>query len=89
MIHPKKVWMDYDKYENLIRTRTSGLLEDDKPTVYMEYSKPWHTYGTGYGNTIVRIAGARNIFSDIDKYEADIDPESVVARNPDIITRRA
>ena len=79
----------YDKYTNLIRTRTSGLSEEDKPTVYMEYSKPWHTYGTGSENTIVRIAGGRNVFSDIDKYEADIDPESVVARNPDIITRRA
>jgi iron complex transport system substrate-binding protein len=79
----------YDKYTNLIRTRTSGLSEDDKPTVYMEYSKPWHTYGTGSGNTIVRIAGGRNIFYDIDKYEADVDPESVMDRNPDIITRRA
>ena len=80
----------YDKYISFIRTQTEELSEEEKPKVYVEYWKPYHTYGSkGSGHSIIEVAGGKNIFADIPEYTATVDPEEVLARNPDIITRRA
>jgi len=79
----------YDKYTNLVKTRTDRLSEEERPKVYLEYSSPYRTYGgKGSGHSIIDVAGGKNIFADISDYSAEVDPEAVLTRNPDIIIKR-
>ncbi|RLG32439.1 hypothetical protein DRN97_07355 [Methanosarcinales archaeon] len=77
-----------DKYLDTIKARTGRLSEDEKPKVYVESSfGDYKAYGGGSGaQTYIEIAGGRNIFSDSPSY-SEVDPEAVMARNPDIIIK--
>ena len=87
----------HKKYTNLIKTRTEGLSEEERPRVYVErHHKAYKTYagtckdGTGYVQQVIDMAGGRNIFADITVSGSsifDVDPEEVVKRNPDIIIK--
>ena len=74
----------HDKYLDLIKARTLGLSEEERPKVYVEaFYKPYKVYPAG----LVEIAGGRDIFGDL-SYGADIDPEALLEKNPDIIIKK-
>jgi iron complex transport system substrate-binding protein len=77
-----------DKYIDLIKARTEGLSEEERPKVYVEsWSGDYKTHGSeSHVNVQIDRAGGRNIFVDIPK-PGKIDPEEVMIRNPDIIVR--
>jgi iron complex transport system substrate-binding protein len=81
----------HDKYIGLIEKRTGGVSDEAKPKVYLEWdtgtNTPYRTYGgESYDNKKLVMAGGKNIFADILGGEsATVDPEAVVARNPDIL----
>ena len=79
----------YDEHIDLIKARTEGLSEEERPKVYLEWYtvKPYRTYGgESYDHQKIVMAGGRNIFADIPGGGSFIvDPEEVVMRNPDII----
>ena len=77
----------HDKYIGLVKDRTMGLPAENRPKVYVEGSKSYKTYGAGSGADLyTKIAGARNIFSDLSGYP-EVDPEEVMVRNPDVIIK--
>lgn len=78
---------DYvNKYLDLIKSRTEGLSDDEKPTVFM--GKPYKSKSTGGHNTGCIYAGGINIATSIDPGTGagfDVDPEWLIEQNPDII----
>ena len=79
---------------NRIKSRTEGLSEDEKPRVFLyHFPKPgrYHTYARGDKFDQMRlIAGGKNIAEDLPEYiqggySVNVDPEWVVAQNPDFI----
>jgi iron complex transport system substrate-binding protein len=77
----------HDEYIDPIKALTEGLSEEERPKVYLEFSKPYRTYaGNSYDQQKIDTAGGRNIFADIPGLGSiNVDPEEVVMRNPDII----
>ena len=81
----------YEGYTDIIKDRTKGLSEDDKPRVYLDFHpKPnnWKYFAMGKGSWVHSqciVAGGRNIAADIAGVAAHVDPEWVVEQNPDII----
>ena len=74
-----------DEHLDLIKARTEGLSEEERPKVYEEsYSKPYKVYPKG----LIEVAGGRDIFADLGGTSASVDPEAVVERNPDIIIKK-
>jgi iron complex transport system substrate-binding protein len=75
-----------------VTDKTSQIPQDKRPRVYLGYGD-FPTYGA-YGNSAgaasrLEMAGGYNIFGDeIEKDYADVDPEKIVAKNPDIILRQ-
>lgn len=66
-----------------------GLSDLDKPRVYLEADfgggRTYFTCGSGHAhNVLVTAAGGNNIFSDLQGFK-QVDPESVVIRDPEII----
>jgi len=59
----------------------------DSPKVYIEISAtPIMTVGNlSYINDLIRYAGAKNVFSDIDREYIVTNSEELIARNPDVI----
>ena len=81
--------IDFEQhYLNLIEERVKDLKEEQKPRVYFEAYKDYKTVGTGSSNhaTIIDCGGI-NIFADLPTQSADIDPEAVIERNPQVIIR--
>ena len=79
----------HDKYICLVKARTEGLSEGERPKVYKEY-KEYYTYGgTSSAQEMIELAGGKNTFADIPKSTFNVDREEVVMRNPDIIFRSA
>ena len=78
------------KYTDLIKTQTEELSEEERQKVYMEsYTEDYKTYGfTSAAQQMIDITGGRNIFADIPKWSATVDPEDVIVRNPDIIIKQ-
>ena len=79
----------HDKYIDLIKARTEGLSEEERPKVYVEdYRRPYRAYGGKSGaQRFIEMCGGRNIFADIEESKVIVDPEEVMMRNPDIIIR--
>ncbi len=72
-----------DEHLDLIKARTEVLSEEERPKVYEEsYSKPYTVHPQG----LVEAAGGRDIFADTGR--GTVDPEAVIARNPDIILKK-
>jgi iron complex transport system substrate-binding protein len=69
----------------VIQNKNPNLL--DSPSVYIEInSNPLMSAGSfSYLNEIIKAAGGKNIFSNINQEYLVINPEEVVVRNPDII----
>lgn len=78
----------YDKYTNLVESRTKALSENQRPRVYWERLKPYETYGSkAYLTSLIAMAGGRNIFTDAEFDQTVVSPEKVVEKNPEIIVR--
>ena len=82
----------FDTNMGLIKERTEGLSEDEKPKVYIEWCQPYLAFNklSGAGQ-ICEMAGGINIAADLtgvgSPHSLTIDPEWVVAQNPDIIIK--
>jgi iron complex transport system substrate-binding protein len=75
----------HDGYMNTIYERVEGLSEDEKPKIYNEAS-PWHTYTKHSGWT---MPGGIDMAADLSEAEyVEVEPEWVVAQNPDIIFKQ-
>jgi len=86
-------YIDFCKsYEDKIRDRTEGLSEAEKPRVYIETidlnDVAYQIYAQGsWPDIMCTIAGGRNIAVGTDFFGnyVKVEPEWVVAQNPDII----
>ena len=82
----------FDTNMGLIKERTEGLSEDEKPKVYIEWCQPYLAFNklSGAGQ-ICEMAGGINIAADLtgvgSPHSLTVDPEWVVAQNPDIIIK--
>jgi iron complex transport system substrate-binding protein len=73
---------------NIIQNRIVDLNEDKKLRVYFESYNDYKTVGPGSGDHDTIIAcGGLNIFADASSKSPEIDPEAVIARNPQIIIK--
>ena len=73
---------------NIIKDRVEELNDEQKPRVYWEDYKDYLTVGPPHSNHKVIIdCGGINIFDDLGKSWAYIDPEAVIERNPQITVR--
>ena len=81
----------HDKHFDLIKARTEGLSEEERPKVYVggQIGKDlYYGFGAKSGaQQMIDMCGGRNIFADLDVGGAKMDPEEIVERNPDIIIR--
>jgi iron complex transport system substrate-binding protein len=80
----------YSGVMNTINERVEGIPEDERPRVYYEHTNPYQvSWGGGGGyNRRLEMAGAKLIFGDISPLgPAYVDPEEVVARDPEIIVK--
>ena len=80
------------EYENMIKERTEELSEAEKPRVYIETIDwkgiAYQIYAQGsWADNMCTIAGGRNIAAGTDFFGnyVEVEPEWVVAQNPDII----
>jgi iron complex transport system substrate-binding protein len=83
----------YDDCVNLVVNRTSTLSDNDRPNVYLGYGEfpPFGAYGKSAGAAVrLEMAGGNNIFADdiVDAQYAEVDPEKIITKNPDIIQRQ-
>jgi iron complex transport system substrate-binding protein len=71
---------------NSIKERVEKIPEEDKPKVYFEYTTKKYNTCT---ESCARIysSGGKNIFPDVQGYVIPVNPEAVVARNPDFIVQ--
>lgn len=65
------------------------IPDEDQVSVYIEYHSSDYSTGTEGStyNTAVTLAGGRNILADSPVKYPTVDPEEVVARNPDVIIK--
>ena len=79
----------YEGYVDIIKDRTEGLSEGDKPRVFGTYrrSEEWKTYGNANqgANQMIKMAGGINIAGNLPGGWITVDPEWVIAENPSII----
>ena len=79
----------YNGHLDKILERTEGLLDEEKPRVYMEwFYSPDKTIsrGTG-GHDMCIIAGGINVAADLTGANPKVDPEWVIMQNPDIVIK--
>ena len=74
----------YEGCLNPIIEKVEKIVEEDKPTVYYEGHAPYYLFGEPWAH--VEYGGGKNIF---DIPYGQVDPEAVMARNPDIIVKMA
>ncbi|MHC1594187.1 MAG: ABC transporter substrate-binding protein [Methanotrichaceae archaeon] len=83
----------YNRYIDLIKDRTEGLSEEERPTVYIEGTfgkgeNDYQTFGSESGaQQMIDISGGRNLFTDLSGSMPHVDPEAVIERDPDIIIK--
>lgn len=78
-----------EKYERIIADRIKKLDERDKPKVYFEWYKPYHSAGQkSVFNKFLVVAGGVNIAAQEKVDYPTVNPEWVATQNPDIIVRR-
>lgn len=87
----KELLSFYEKYENLVQDRLADIPEEEWPKVYYEsFTNPYVTF-----NQFARVetTGGRNIIPTrgFEKTMGvmNVDPEQVVAENPDVIIKMA
>lgn len=81
----------YETQMKLVEDRISTLPEDgDLPKVYMEFSRGVNEYGNSWGKkmwgALIGECGGKNIAYDFGEGNSvDVNPELVIAANPDVI----
>jgi len=75
----------WEGYFNLIKSRTDGLTEDEKPRVFVEWLTDYSFQHLTRAIRCVDVAGGRNIAYEAGIPAGEIDPEWVIEQNPDII----
>jgi iron complex transport system substrate-binding protein len=71
-----------------ITAAVSGLDDSDKPTVYFESWVDFRTATQGAAwHEKLTMAGGNNIFGDLALSYTDVDPESIIERNPEIVVK--
>ena len=78
----------YQSCVDRITESVSGLSEDEKPRVYLESWSDYRTctQGAGWHQKLV-MAGGNNIFGDMAVSYADVEPESVIVRDPEVVIK--
>ena len=76
----------YEGYFNIIKSRTDGLSEEEKPRVYAEWLRDYYTFNSGQVHKMCIISGGRNIAADLPD-SGEVDPEWVIEQNPDVIVK--
>ena len=76
-----------EKYQDIIEERIAGIKDEDKPSVFIEWSKPYHSMASGVYHNLTIDAGGINIVANQSVQSPTIDPEWLVERDPDIIIR--
>ena len=82
----------HDKYIDLIKARTEGISEEERPKVYKEwYSAAYYIFPSPGLQQRIDVAGGKLMFAELEvtKYLIEVNPEDVVARNPGIIIKDA
>lgn len=71
-----------------ISATTADIPEANRTTVYLENWQDYKTgaAGSGYEDKIVR-AGGKNVFSSLSTEYPEVDPEAVIAADPDVIVK--
>jgi len=64
--------------------KVSGIAEDQKKKVYVEYDPLWTAGKGSFLDEIITLSGGINIASELDKW-AQISAEAVIAADPDVI----
>jgi iron complex transport system substrate-binding protein len=82
-------FLEYEaQYENLVKDRIANIAENEKPTVFFEWYKPWFTScKDGSDNELIVTAGGINIAGNVEGSALEISPEFVAEANPDMIVR--
>jgi iron complex transport system substrate-binding protein len=82
----------FDSHMGLIKERTEGLSEDEKPQVFIEWCQPYLAFNklSGAGQ-LCEMAGGINIAADLtgvgSPHSLVVEPEWVAAEDPDIIIK--
>lgn len=65
--------------------KTAGEIEP-RPSVYVEIDRPsWTVGSTSFTSEAIDLAGARNIFQDVERPSFLASSEAIIKRNPDVI----
>jgi len=80
-------------YQGLIRERTSGLSDGEKPKVFFEWAgKEYYTVSQGNpSDTLIRLAGGNNTAKDLGNSThtyPTVSPEWVLKMDPDVIIQQ-
>ena len=76
------------RYFDLIEEAVKDVEEEQKPHVYFEWYGDYQAVGPGSSNyDAIIVGGGTSIFSDVDEKYPEIDPEAVLARNPEVILK--
>lgn len=81
----------YEKQMKIVEDRIASIPQDaKKPKVYMEFSRGVNEYGNSWGKkmwgALIGECGGQNIAGDFGEGNSvDVNPELVIAANPDVI----
>jgi len=80
----------YQHHTDLIGERVGSLPKEDRQSIYLECYSDFKTVSAGSGgDQMCRLAGGRNIASELVGAYPKVDPEWVIAQNPDVVVRAA
>lgn len=80
----------YESAMNTIRDGVADIPDPDRPRVYFEYWIDYKTVARNAGyNEKITLAGGVNPYSGEATDYPDIDPESVIANNPEVVIKLA
>ncbi|MCI5148795.1 MAG: hypothetical protein D3916_05295, partial [Candidatus Electrothrix sp. MAN1_4] len=77
----------YTGYLNMIRRRSSGLSENERPKVYP--APGWNLYNSIANFKLADIAGGKNICAGLGPTYVTVDPEWMIKQNPDVILKQS
>jgi len=80
----------FHKFYNCIEKRIGDIPNEQKPTVYYEGGSDFSTVGdTSGGDSLIRMAGGRNIAGNISTQWPVVSPEWVIQQNPEVMFKIA